>query len=63
MIDFLVMSAGGVPAPAPGEYIDMVFLPRQGYPYSEVKQLSVLERYQVLKLLEWEAQYTPKKRD
>lgn len=43
---------------APGEYMEKLVLPRNGYPLSEQRQMSLIDLHEVRRLLGWEAQYT-----
>jgi hypothetical protein len=45
----------GEAGPAPMEYIEMRILPREGWPYSEIKKLSLAERALLFAMLEQEA--------
>lgn len=58
MIVFLDSAQAYGSGMAPGEYIELVLLPRQGWPKSEQERLSLADRHMLLKLIGWEAQYT-----
>lgn len=42
---------------APARYIELVLLPRQGWPKSEQDRLSLMERHELMEMLGIEAQY------
>lgn len=48
---YLGMCMDGQDAAPPLPYLDMVLLPRLGYPYSEVKRMTLAEKFLLLKLL------------
>lgn len=60
--DYLFFSEGGEPASAPIDYIEMRLLPQQGWPYSEIKRLNLIERHKLFAMIEAEAEnYIPPK--
>jgi hypothetical protein len=58
MIDFLAESRAHGSGIAPMEYIELVILPRQGWPRSEQERLSLADRHLLMRLSAYEAQYT-----
>jgi hypothetical protein len=57
MIDFLAESRAHGSGMAPRVYIEMVLLPRQGWPKSELDRLSLADRHLLDELYSLEAQH------
>lgn len=57
MIDFLAENRAVGSGLAPQVYIELVMLPRQGWPKSEFDRLSLADRHLVVELLGYEATY------
>ena len=63
MIDFIEDSAllgSGTP---PAGFMELIYLPRNGWPKSEYDRLSLVERRLVIILLSLEARYTKRERN